>query len=286
MEANTNSNNDTINIIELLLFYLKLWWIFIIVGVVGAFGTLGAMLVFTQQEYSASAKMYVNNSSSFSDTVTDIKNTLTTGDLSAAKSIVDLYCIIIETRSNMDKVCERCNNIERYYPELNYTVESFGHERGYEYNYENLIEKIEVKSVNSTEIFEITMESKNDKEAIFIVNVIASIAERTISDIIDGSSAKCIDEAQVATPVSRGLATKTIIGFLVGILLTGIVLFVYYYFNDTITSDDFLKNAYKDKIPLLATIPDSVRGVSSKHNYGYHKYGYYNYYESKDKDNN
>lgn len=280
------STRESINIIELLMYYLKHWLILLVAGLIVAGGTLAGMLVFTVQEYTASAMMYVNNSTSFSDAMSSIKQ-ITSGDLSAARSIVDLYCIIIETRTNLDKVAERCNDIGRYYPALaedGYSAEYFGHEDGYKYSYENLIKKIDVQSVNSTEIFEIKMQSANPEEAIFIVNVIATIARTTISDIVEGTSVKSVDEAQVAEKVPRHLPSLTLLGFLGGVVLAGVVLFFIYYYNDTISSEDYLKNSFEGKIPLLAVVPDSIRGISRKK--GYHRYSYYDYYETKDKKDN
>ena len=81
------------------------------------------------------------------------------------------------------------------------------------------------------------------------------------------------------TSLNRIITTISII-----LIPLSVVLFFIYYYNDTISSEDYFKNSFEGKIPLLAVVPDSIRGISRKK--GYHRYSYYDYYETKDKKDN
>ena len=101
-----------------------------------------------------------------------------------------------------------------------------------------------------------------------------------IEGIIEGSSVKTVDEAVEGKQLSSGITTKSLLGAAIGLLLSAIFFFVYdAIINDTLQSDEWMADAFKDEIPLLAVIPD-VNYAGGK---GYRRYKYYrhSYYESK-----
>ncbi len=207
------------------------------------FGALafGYARFFVTPKYEANALFYVNNSSiSLSSAVA-----ITTGELSAAKDLVDTYVAILESRANMELVISRS---------------------GVNYTYEELRKMIDAEAVNSTGLFKVTVTSANPEEARTLANTIAAILPEKISDIVANSSVEIVDYA--VTPHSRvspSYIKYAAIGLFAGMVLcAGIVLIRF--FNDTIIhNEDYLLNTYT--APVLATIPDLTAKTPKKYGY-------------------
>ena len=64
---------------------------------------------------------------------------------------------------------------------------------------------------------------------------------------------------------------NTVFGFIIGMLLSSLVIVCLDLFNNSVRSEDYLTETYPD-IPLLTVIPDTAPGKE----YGYYKkHGYY-----------
>jgi len=277
-----------INLKVLFQTCIKFWWIIVILAIVGAALAGGVTAVITDQTYEASTMLYVNNTSSLQSITSEIKS-LTQGDIDAAKSISDVYAIIIKTRSTLSEVSDRLNDLPTYYPDIKYTPIELGHETygqpdGFKYDYDYLIELIDVGSVDDTEVLQIKVTSENQAEAIVISNIIADVAINKIASIINGTSVKIVDPSTIAEPISRGFGKNIAIGLLVGIVVAAIVILIIYFVDDVISSESTIKDALGENIPILSTIPDS--NVVSKHKYKKSGYGYDydDYYKSSAKE--
>ena len=70
---------------------------------------------------------------------------------------------------------------------------------------------------------------------------------------------------------SPSYTQNTVFGFVVGLLLSSVVIVCLDFFNNSVRSEDYLTQTYPD-IPLLTVIPDTAPGKE----YGYYKkHGYY-----------
>ena len=118
-----------------LLELLRAMWSHIVVivltAVVCAGLALGGTLVLVTPTYKANALMYVNSSDI---SLAGSKLSISASDLSAAKSLVDTYIVIMNTRTTLNEVIEKS---------------------GVSYTYEELKKMISASSVNSTEIFSV-----------------------------------------------------------------------------------------------------------------------------------
>ena len=152
-----NDEKDTIEI-ELLALAQAVWkriWlvlISVVTGTVAAF--LFAAFIITPL-YESKAMLYVNNSSI---SVGSTSFSISTGELSAAQSLVKTYIVIMQSRQTLNAVIEQADLV---------------------YTYDELKDMISAASVNNTEIFEITVTSDDPEEAELIVNTISDIRLRT-----------------------------------------------------------------------------------------------------------
>lgn len=247
-----------IDLLELAKALLYRWWIILLAIIIGAAG-VGAYAVFgIAPEYQSSILMYVNNSTI---SVGSAAVSISSGELSAAKTLVDTYCVILKTRLTLEEVIKDAD--------LSYT-------------YEQLKKMISAGSEEGTEIFRITVTSTDPEEACKIANTIAEVLPEKISNVVDGSSVKAVDLAVVPNHRSSPSYSRyALIGALVGAVIVGGVIVVLELFNDHVTSTDWLVDAFKNEYPLLSVIPRSG-GKGSKYS-RYSKYAYQSYsYVQKD----
>ena len=219
-------------------------WLIGIVAVAAAVAMFLGTLFFVTPKYESSAMFYVNNSAL---NIGGALDNITAGDLTAAKSLVESYIVILKTRESLNDVID--------YAGVDRTVEEL---RG----------MIDAAPVNSTEIFEVVVTSPDPEEAEKIASAIAYILPNRIKDIVEGSSAKVVDSAVVPTaPSSPSYLNNALIGLLLG--LVGCVAFIVLreIFDITIrTEEDITQNCPH---PILAEVPDMLAPAKGGYYYGY-----------------
>lgn len=220
-------------------------WLIILAAVLCAVATVLFTLYFVTPEYESSAMFYVNNNSlSLGDTSFSIDS----GDITAAKSLVDSYIVILNTPTTLKDVID--------YAGVNRT-------------HTELVKMITAEAVNETEIFQVVVTSPDPAEAEKIASAIAHILPKRISNIIEGTSARIVDTAVIPTkPSSPNYTMNTLIGFAVGLVLMTLMVILQEAFDVTIrTEEDMLQVC---KHPVLASVPDmSAPGKGGYYNYGY-----------------
>ncbi len=214
----------------------------ILVGVIFGSAVLAYTKVFVKPTYDSEVYLYVNsNDLSVGGTKVSLS------DLSAAKSLVDTYIVILNTRTTLNEVIERS---------------------GVDYTYEELKKMISAKSVNGTEIFSVNVNSTNPQEAALLANTIAEIMPFKIAEIVDGSSVRIVDYAVVAPKRSSpSYSRNTMIGVILGVLLMSAIYIIRDLMDEQIHDTDYLTKTYGDSIPVLAVIPDLTAKSASHYSY-------------------
>ncbi len=248
--ANTTHQLEEDLEIDLLKLVKALWrkaWLIILAAVLCGSLVLGYTYFYVDPLYESKAQMYVNNSSlSFDSTALNI----TSGDITAAKSLVATYIVILKSRQVLEEIIRK--------GQLDLT-------------YEELVGMITAAPVSSTEVFEVVVTDTDPYRAEKIANIIAGILPEKISNIVEGSSVKIVDYAVVpAAKSGPSLRKNALIGALVGfVLASGMIIFRE--LSDTVIRDDnYLITNYGD-IPLLAIVPD-LDSATNKNDYYYNGY--------------
>ena len=253
-------NNNSENVLEIDLTRLigALWkriWAIILAAVIGAaaLGFYAATMV--KPTYRAQALMYVNNRT-LNLKAADITSaiSISSGEISAANSLVEMYIVIMESRTTLNEVIREAN--------LSYT-------------YDRLTDMITAGSVNNTPIFSVNVTSTDPEEAALIANTIAKVLPDKIAGVVDGTSVRVVDYAVTPTQkVAPSLSKYAICGALLGAFLVCAVVVVLELLDDAIHSADYVTQTYG--IPALAVIPDfeNLSGSKGK-NYQYYYSDYY-----------
>lgn len=241
-----NKTNDELEI-DLLRLLRALWrkvWTIALVTVLFGAGVFAGTLLFVKPLYRAEALMYVNNSNI---SVGGTKVSISQSELTAAKTLVDTYIVILNTRTTLEDVIEQS---------------------GVPYTYEELMgnKMIHAEAVNGTEVFSIEVTSTDPKEAELLANTIARILPEKIASIVEGSSARIVDYAVVpAAKASPNAIKNAMIGALLGFAMICGVIVVQELLDEQIHDSDYLTETYG--IPVLAVIPDLLASGSGNEVY-------------------
>ena len=253
MQMKKDGDVKTIDLIKLAEGILKRLWMVILAMIIGGVAMFSYSTFMVTPLYQASALMYVNNNSF---AVGSTSFSFSSAEISAAKSLVETYLVILETRLTLNEVVER-GHIDRTYGEL--------------------CQMIDAGSVNETEVFSVTITSDDPHEAEHIANTIAQVLPEKIADVVEGSSVRIVDYAVVpSNKVSPDIGSYTIKGLLLGLVLSCAVIVLIEVLDDKIHSEDYLLETYEN-IPLLTTVPDLLEGNEKN---GYYQYYYYQHRRS------
>jgi capsular polysaccharide biosynthesis protein len=239
------NNAMEIDLLDLAKVLLRRAWLIVIAAILAGVVSYGYTYRNVTPLYKASAMMYVNNSGI---TVGGTSFTISGSEISAAKTLVETYSVILKTRTTLEDVIEIDN--------LNYS-------------YETLYNMVSSSAVNDTEIFQITVTSSSPTEAELIANTLADLLPEKISGIVAGSDVRVVDYAVVpANRISPSYTDSAAKGAFVGALLAVAYIVLRYLLDDKIHSEDYLTHTYPD-VPLLAVVPSmsGKRGKTSDEGY-------------------
>ena len=245
---NNESEYIKIDLAKVINGLLRRAWIIILCMLLCGGLLLSYAVYLVTPMYESSVLMYVNNSS-FSVGATSFS--ISSSEISAAKSLVDTYLVILKTRMTLEDVIELGQ---------------------LDYSYSQLTKMITAEPVNDTEVFSVTVKTDDPYEAERIANTIAIVLPEKINDVVEGSSVRIVDYAVVASgKVSPSIPKYTIIGMLLGAMISCLAIAIAEITDNQIRSEDYLLEAYPE-IPLLSVVPDML---SEKHHDNYYYYNQY-----------
>ena len=244
----TNQNRQEEYEIDLLKLAKALWhhaWLLVIAMVVCGALAFGYARFMITPLYEASSMLYVNNNSV---SLGSTKVSISSGDLSAASGLIDTYSVILTSRNTLESVIDKA--------EL-------------PYSYEELKPMISAGSVNNTGVLRITTTNDSPAVATAITNALTDVVAERIVSIVEGSSVEVVDYAVVPKEAaSPDIMRYTLIGLLLGLVLSAAFVVLRTLMDSTIRSEDFLLENYKD-IPVLTNVPD----LNTDDKGGYYYYG-------------
>lgn len=208
----------------------KLWVVIAVTLLCGVLAFAGTKQFITPK-YQSKAMFYVNNNN-FS--LGDASLSVSTGDISASRNLVNTYIVVLNARSTLVDVMD--------YADV-------------DYSYSDIKKMITANAVDETEIFEVVVTSPDAREADRIADAITYILPKKISTIIDGTSAKIVDTAIVASrPSSPNVPMNTIIGALLGLIASVGVIALVEIFDTTIRTEEDIEMV--SRYPVLASVRD------------------------------
>ena len=236
--------------IDLLELFKYLWkHIWIIIGLVVIAGVLAFLItvLFIKPTYESHVQIYVNNTNNSQNS-----GTITSGDITAAKSLVSTYTVILKSDTTLNEIASRLNG---------------------SFTARELSQMISANAVNNTEIFRVNVRSTDPQTSQQIANTVAYVLPGRISDVVDGSSVRIVDYAQLPDhKASPSISKNTMIGLVIGLILGIVICTISFLTDDVVHDADYIKDQYD--LPILGVIPDAYEEHVQKY---YKKYYGKNY---------
>lgn len=240
------NNMEEIDLFKLLKALWRKAWVIVLCAILGGGLAFGFAYKTLETTYESSALLYVNSNSL---SLGSAKLSISSGDIRTTNSLMETYSIILTSRNTLEEIIA---------------------ETGLPYTYEQLSKMITSEPVGETAIFKITVTADDPALSAHIANSILAVLPNKISTVVEGSSVQIVEYAVAGTPkVNRSMMKTSVLGVLVGAVLSGSVVVLMYLLDTKVRSEDFLLETYKD-IPILATVPDLNQSSKGGY-YGYKK---------------
>ena len=219
-------NEETIDLLELFGMLWQHIFQILICTVIGAAVAFGVTKILMVPQYESSAMMIVN-------TRQDANANVTSDQINSATKLVETYSIIVKSDTVLSRVID---------------------DLGLNLNYGELKDKVTVKSVNSTQVMQISVQDADPAAAQIICQKITQVCPDLIKDAVEAGSVKLISAASTpAQPVSPNTLKNTAVGAMLGLVACAGVLVLRMLLNNKINNDADVQK-YLD-LPVLGVIP-------------------------------
>ena len=232
MEEIKNTNEKTVDIMQLVRAVWSKWYIVVVAGILAAAICFVYSSFFITPLYKANSTMLVDLRNSVHDDLSFEKVNYVYTTISQ-----DLYvstlAYVMKTNTVLEPVIEELN--------LNETVSS-------------LASKITVSTMSETLLIKVSIQHPNPKKAVEIIKAIGKTAPEIINQRITAGYITEIEAPSVSSsPVSPDTTKNTLVGGAAGAFLAAAVIIALAVLNNRVMSVADLQNAVD--LPLLGVIP-------------------------------
>jgi capsular polysaccharide biosynthesis protein len=227
--------NDTFEIDLKQLFQVAIARIRLIILIVFVFA-VSAFLIskyLLTPMYTSTATLYVNSNK------TAVSQNITINDIDTGRELVSLYTEFIES----DTVLEQVANEVSSETDLAISADSI---RG----------MISSKAVNDTALMAVVATTPDPEFSQIVANAVAKVAPDRITEFMEGSSVKVVDEAKLGALSSPNVTKNTAMGFILGLVVSLGLVFVMELMDTRIKNEDDLKRMFD--YPVIGVIPEIV----------------------------
>lgn len=222
-----------IDLLELLFaFRRRILWIVLAAILGGGISFAGTRVLMTPMYESTTTMLVLTSETTLSSL----------SELQLGTQLTNDYEILTKSRAVLETVIENLN--------LNL-------------GYEQLNNMVSISNPEDSRIMEITLTYPDPEEAKKIVDEIASVTSEFIGDQMEGIPPKIIDQGEVPSgPSSPSVSRNTLLGILLGIVVSCGIITVITVMDDTIKTEEDIE--YYLGIPTLASVPDRKDYIGGK----------------------
>lgn len=228
MEQKTNMMNQEEDVIDLLeLFYVLMTKLHLIIlsGLVCALIGLLCTMYLIPAKYTSTTSVYIYNQKKDS--------LMSLGDLQMSSSLTKDYEVMIKGRNILESTIEQLN--------LDMT-------------YKQMRDIVSVKVPSDTRIVEISVTTEDPYLSRDIADKIREISSKNISEITETDAVNLVEKADIPERKSSpSISKNTVMGGMVGVVLSCGVIVLLHLLNDTIKNQDDVEKYLG--LSVLGTIP-------------------------------
>ena len=235
MEQNeTYSQKSEISISDVLYKLIEKWYVVVASVLVFVISATVYVNFFCTPLYSSTAKLFIFN--------TDSTNMQSSSEVTISTYLARDYAELIVDRTVLETVIDNL---------------------GVKYSYGALKSAVSVDNPDGTRILEITVKSKNAREAKKIADEICQVAKEKIVDLMGIGRVNIISEGHIPSSPSYPDKRQYIFtAFAAALLLSAILIFIMLVTSDKIESEEDIQK-YLD-MSVLATIPYASTAAKKK----------------------
>ncbi|MBE7011743.1 MAG: hypothetical protein E7415_03615 [Ruminococcaceae bacterium] len=203
--------------------------------------------------YQSSVSLYVSNNREN----TMYENKMQSQDISASKMLVPTCVEIVKSDRMLGRVAEDIKS-----KNLSYSAPAIGR-------------MLTTEIIEDTEMFRIIIQCNDPVVARDIANTFADVAHDQITEIIKASSVEIVDRAALSREkVSPNVMMNTILGFIIGLILSCAFIALREIFDVRIKNESDLEKSFN--YPILGVIPKIGSSNGGQESY-YYRNSYYRY---------
>jgi len=212
---------------DILSVLIAKWWLIITTTILGGIFSFIVSEYVIPPKYESDLSLYVFNA--------DINNVNGSNynDLIVAQKLVKTYIAALQTDKFLDSVIE----------DSEIDIDAL-----------ELRKMIKMQDVLETELFKITVKSGSPSQSLRIANSIAKLAPRGVETIVQTGRTEIVDIPKMAKkPSSPNITLNTLIGIMVGFIISCGVVLLIYVLDTGIKSEEEIMSKYE--ISILGSIP-------------------------------
>lgn len=173
---------------------LRRKWVILGVSLIGAVFFYAYSALFITPVYRATVSFYISNTSN-----ADVQM-LTNSDVSASENLVDTYVYILSSNTVLDAIAAKS---------------------GLDFNGSALREMVTVSPISGTGLCKVEVLSPEPQLSADAASAIARYAPEEVASIVEGSSVKVVEHAELPdAPAAPNLTRNAMTGLLLGFLLS------------------------------------------------------------------
>ena len=208
-----------------LLLELLAYWQLILISIILAGGIAFAVSKFMMvPKYQSTSELYVLTKSTSITSLADIQT---------GTSLTNDYIVVVKGRPVLEQVIQNL---------------------GLREDYKSLRDRVELNNPSNSRILEITVTDENPELAKAIADQIAKVASAFIAEKMDQDPPTIIQNGYAdGSPVSPNILKNTVLGGMLGAILSIALVVISYLFNDTITGPEDIEK--KLGMNVLGSLP-------------------------------
>lgn len=234
--------------LKVIFCMLRAKWVWIVLTtIVSALCAFCISTFLLTEQFVSTSQVYISNSQNVQSGKTS------TSDLTAAKSMADTYCIILESPRATDLLKHKLSENEQF---TSSAIQSYS---------------MHISVEDESEVLIIKITSPDPNIAALICNTMVEVASDLISEIFEGGRANPLGEAVPNyTPASPNTRSNMIIGALLGLFVSCALVVLLSLMDNRVKDEaDFVS---KVGVPVLGEVPSIHEYNPKKENYGSYAY--------------
>lgn len=215
--------------------------IIVICTILGGLILWGISALLLPSMYTTSTSLYVYNSS---ERQQEDNLDITSLELTASQQLADTCGVIIQSNSVLSRVIDQ----------LDLSISE-----------EQLRDRIEVTTVNQTEVISVSVSDTSPEQAQNIANTIDDVLPDEFERVVKAGGVEVLDYAEEPDkPSSPNIPLNTFAGVFAGFLISCGIVFLREFFDTRVRDEEGLSEYFDYEIPVLGVIPTLEENAEGK----------------------